>query len=344
GKTGTWSSESVAGRAGERIGIQTINKEVEVMGAETLAAAIGRQPDFDRHKKLYKVTITSQEAEDRKIESKCGPAPEPILCEYCESTLYYTGFLSQGETPYIFHWSDQPQRCTCPKAVKYWEGYDIEAEKKRAEEEALKERIQHKKTVEKLLQHSGISKRFQQRTFNTFVTDTPGRKNVYKKAREYAVKFSEAQATGEGLYIEGTNGTGKTHLAAAIGLYLTEQEYSVVMKTSFDLLDEIKKAFDDQTKSEHQIMRAYRECDLLIIDDLGKEQCTDWSMSILYSIVNDRYESMRPIIITTNFGDEDLIQTLTPKGYGSQKIEAIISRLREVSKTLIMAWEDCRGK
>lgn len=297
---------------------------------------LDHQPDSRRHK------ITSQKAEALGLEIKCGPAPEPVLCEYCKAPLYYMGFMSQGKKPYIFHWSEQPQRCSCPKAVEHWKKHDAEVEKKRAEEEAIIKRAQHKKNVEALLNNSGIRKRFQQRTFETFIADTPERKRAYKIARDYAVKFSKAQATGEGLYIEGTNGTGKTHLAAAIGLYLTEQEYSVIMKTSFDLLDEIKSAFDD--RSEHKIMKAYRECDLLIIDDLGKEQCTDWSMSILYSIVNDRYESMRSIIITTNFGDQDLIRTLTPKGYGSQKIEAIISRLREMCKTLTMAWEDYRGR
>ncbi len=304
---------------------------------------LGRQRD-SASPNLYRVTITSQEAEKEGIESIRGPAPKPIRCEYCGATLYYMGFLSQSNPPYIFHWADQPQRCTCSKAVKYWKAYDANVEKRRAEEEALKQRAQHKAHVEKLIQQSGIRKRFQQRTFETFVADTPGRKHAYRIAMNYAAKFSEALASGEGLYIEGTNGTGKTHLAAAIGLFLTEQEYSVIMKTSFDLLEEIKRAFDDPARSEYKIMRAYRECDLLIIDDLGKEQCTDWSMSILYSIVNDRYESMRPIIITTNFGDEDLIRTLTPKGYGSQKIEAIISRLREMSKVLTMAWEDYRSK
>ena len=53
---------------------------------------------------------------------------------------------------------------------------------------------------------------------------------------------------------------------------------------------------------------------------------------------------MKPIIITTNFGAEDLIRTLTPRGYGCQKIESIISRLREVSQTLTMAWDDYRSR
>ena len=309
-----------------------------------MAAGLDHQPDSKKQKPIYEALITSAMAEDRDIISSCGPAPEPVACDYCGKTLYYQGFVIPGDVARIFLWTKQPQRCNCPEAVKRWEAHDVEVERKIKEKEAAEERAKHKRRVENLLSQSGIRKRFQQRTFDQFIVDTPARKRAYKIAREYAENFEKAREKGEGLYIEGGNGTGKTHLAAAIGLYLTEREYAVVMKTSFDLLDEIKNAFDDPARAEHKIMKAYRECDLLIIDDLGKEQCTDWSMSVFYSIVNDRYESMRPIIITTNFGDEDLIRTLTPKGYGSQKIDAIISRLLEVSKKMTMAWEDYRGK
>lgn len=147
---------------------------------------------------------------------------------------------------------------------------------------------------------------------------------------------------GNGLYIEGTNGTGKTHLAAAIALQLIGEGIPVVCKTSSDLLLDIKKSFDDGSNNEAQILGIYKNVDLLIIDDLGKEQCSDWSMSTLYSILNDRYEDMKPTIITTNYGADDLVRALTPRGYDNTKIVAIISRLRETSEVITMAWNDCR--
>lgn len=66
-------------------------------------------------------------------------------------------------------------------------------------------------------------------------------------------------------------------------------------------------------------------------------------MSTLYSILNDRYEDMRPTIVTTNYNAESLIGALTPKGFDNTKIMAIISRLRETSTVMTMAWEDARG-
>ena len=197
--------------------------------------------------------------------------------------------------------------------------------------------------IDRILGQSGIKKRFQQRTFSNFLCDTPGRKKCYEIAKEYADHFAYHKAKGDGLYIEGTNGTGKTHLAAAIALQLINEGVPVICKTSSDLLLDIKRSFDDNSINEVQVLDVYKKVDLLIIDDLGKEQCSDWSMSTLYSILNDRYEDMKPTIITTNYNTDGLANVLTPKGFDNTKIIAIISRLRETSTVMTMAWEDIRG-
>lgn len=242
-------------------------------------------------------------------------------------------------------WQPFIQRCDCPEAVKYWENYDRERKEKEEAEKREEERRRKIEKINSILGKSGIKKRFQRRTFDNFKTDTPERVRCYKIAKRYADTFSERYSNGDGLYIEGTNGTGKTHLAAAIALQLINEEVPVVCKTSSDLLLDIRSAYDDTNRwSEGEVLRVYKDVDLLIIDDLGKEQCSDWSMSTLYSILNDRYEAMKPTIITTNYSAEDLIRALTPKGYDNTKIVAIISRLRETSTVLTMAWADCRSQ
>lgn len=241
-------------------------------------------------------------------------------------------------------WQPFPARCDCERAKEYWAEYDRrEAERKEREAEAERQRKMRER-IAKLLGQSGIKRRFRQRTFPNFRTDTPGRRKSYEIAKEYADNFAVHRANGDGLYIEGTNGTGKTHLAAAIALQLIEQGVPVICKTASDLLMDIKKSFDRQEISEAQVLDIYKKVDLLIIDDLGKEQCSDWSMSTLYSILNDRYEDMKPTIVTTNYNTDALAAALTPKGYDNTKIVAIISRLREVSRVVTMAWEDIRGK
>lgn len=220
-----------------------------------------------------------------------------------------------------------------------------QAQKRSEKAEAEKEAAQAKRRakIERLLGRSGIKKRFQQRTFTNFIRDTPERRRCYDTAKTYADSFPQRAERGEGLYIEGTYGTGKTHLAAAIALQLIGCGVPVVCKTSGDLLADIKEAFDSGDATEYEILKAYKTVDLLIVDDLGKEQCTEWSVSTLYSILNDRYEDMKPTIITTNYNADELVRALTPKGGDGTKARAIISRLREVSTVITMAWADYRA-
>lgn len=282
--------------------------------------------------------VTPEEAKARGLSFRTPPPP-PDICQFCGAELPRKGIIFGGE---VFLWQPFPTRCECKEAVAYWEKYDAE---KKAEEEAKKlaeERKRKQERIERLLGKSGIKKRFQRRTFEKFITDTPERVRCYQIAKRYADSFSIRYENGDGLYIEGTNGTGKTHLAAAIALQLINEGVPVVCKTSSDLLLDIKKAYDDEYTKESAALDVYKSVDLLIIDDLGKEQCSDWSVSTLYSILNDRYEDMKPTIITTNYGAEDLIRALTPKGYDNTKIVAIISRLRETSTVITMAWDDYR--
>ena len=284
--------------------------------------------------------ITPTQAQERGIRWKRQP-PQRRNCKYCGKTLEPLGLIFGDE---IVVWSHILPRCDCEQAAAYWQKQDRqEAERKAAKEEEKRRRAMRQR-VEKLLCQSGIKKRFQQRTFANFRQDTPGRRKNYGIAKEYADNFAGHQAKGDGLYIEGTNGTGKTHLAAAIALQLITEGIPVICKTSSDLLLDIKRSFEGGRILESEVLDIYKRVDLLIIDDLGKEQCSDWSMSTLYSILNDRYEDMKPTIVTTNYNMDGLIAALTPRGFDNTKIVAITSRLLEVSTVMTMAWEDIRGQ
>lgn len=282
--------------------------------------------------------VTAKQAQEYGIPYKQEP-PEPSVCEFCGKQLEPLGIVLFGE---VVIWQPVPPRCDCEKAAAYWKEYDRQKAEQAAQEAEERRRKVLQDKIRKLLGESGIKQRFQQRTFENFRTDTAGRRKSYEAAKEYADHFEYHRCKGDGLYIEGTNGTGKTHLAAAIALQLINGGIPVICKTSSDLLSDIKKTFDNGGVSESKVLDVYKKVDLLIIDDLGKEQCSDWSMSTLYSIFNDRYEDMKPTIITTNYNKTALTAALTPKGYDNSKIIAIISRLRETSTVITMAWADAR--
>lgn len=299
-------------------------------------------PEASSRREASKATeniITPAQARERGIRWEKEP-PEWGKCEFCGKELEAEGIVLGGK---IFMWKPIAPRCKCEQAQIYWAEHDRkEAERKVAEEEAERRKAMQER-ISRLLGQSGIKKRFQQRTFPNFRCDTAGRRENYNVAKEYADNFAYHKAKGDGLYIEGTNGTGKTHLAAAIALQLIREGIPVICKTSSDLLQDIKRSFSFEGAKEHEVLDIYKKVDLLIIDDLGKEQCSDWSMSTLYAIMNDRYEDMKPTIVTTNYNASDLADALTPKGYDNTKIVAIISRLKETSTVMTMAWEDIRG-
>ena len=287
-----------------------------------------------------RAVYTSKEAEELGIPYK-SPPPPPKTCKYCGKTLYHEGIAIAGV---ILIWrTNEPRHCDCPKSIEFWEKWEAEQaekEKQRIQQEELERR---KQKIQAILGKSGIKQRYLSRTFDNFAI-TDENRQAYQIAKSYADNWEQNAKEGKGLYLEGTCGTGKTHLAVAISLELISRGIPVVCKTSIDLLADIKRSYEqDSTVSEEDVLSAYKGADLLVIDDLGKERATEWSVPILYRIINDRYEAMLPTIITTNYNSDVLTEKLTVKG-DRETADAIVSRFIGSSDCATMAWDDYRRK
>jgi DNA replication protein DnaC len=199
-----------------------------------------------------------------------------------------------------------------------------------------------------------MGERFLQRTFETFVADTEGKKRISAGAKKYAMNFQaylprrgEHLPGKNGIIISGTIGTGKTHIAAAIANYLLNSGTAVICMTERNLFGEIRKTYSKgqgDGASESEVRRIYVTVPLLIIDDLGKEKPTDWTLATLYAIIDGRYDSAMPVIITTNYDDAELIMRLTPNGADKNTAAAIVDRLNEMCKSIVMEGESWRSK
>lgn len=289
---------------------------------------------------IANVVLTPTQARERGIPW-CSEPPPPVKCEYCGKIMERTGICLTGM---IILW--QPEsielRCDCEQAKAHWAEVDARERREQVEREEAERRELFKQRCRRLLADCGIKRRYMSKTFSRYECNTPQKRHAWEIAKEYADNFDKYKVSGTGLYFEGTNGTGKTHLAAAITLQLIAKGVPVIFKTGEQLLSDIKRAYDTPEIKEHEVFDVYIKADLLVIDDLGKEQCTEWSMTALYKIMNARYEDMRPTIITTNYNADTLLHALTPKGGDGTKIYAIISRLKGVSNVITMAWEDYR--
>ena len=282
---------------------------------------------------------TSKEVEELGIPST-QPVPKPEKCKYCGKTLYYECVVLMGQA---MIWNLEKPRCDCEKAVAFWKDWDAKQEKIKKEKELAEEQELRKQKIESILGKSGIKKRYLSRTIDSFSV-TAENKRSFEVATDYIKNFREYFTQGKGLYLEGPCGTGKTHLAIAIALAIINTGVPVICKTSIDILGDIKRCYERNSEvTEEEVLEAYKTVDLLIIDDLGKEQVTEWSVPVLYSILNERYEALLPTIITTNYNTTALAEKLSAKG-DAETATAIISRFVESSKRVTMSWADYRRK
>lgn len=259
--------------------------------------------------------------------------PEPIKCEYCGKEIFPLGVVRDQKISRWFH-----PFCDCSEAK---EAREREQEKEIHEIVRKGQEQARQAKIEKMVEGCGMKKRFMNRTFDNFDAMKRDQMTAYTIAKNYARDFEEVKEDGQGLYFYGSNGTGKTHLAAAICLDLMPKGVGVIFRTFAGLLSDIKDTFNTD-RSESEVIKAYTDADLLIIDDLAKESLSDWNVSQLFTIINNRYEDCKPIIVTANYSLDELLQALTPKGCNDDKAKAIVSRLRETCKPVPMYWQDHR--
>ena len=155
-------------------------------------------------------------------------------------------------------------------------------------------------------------------SFDTFdmkyYSDTPRTELKGKSAKyimqqnfDYCKKYAEDfHLPCDGIFMIGGTGLGKTHLSLSIAKIVIEKGYSAVYGSVPDLLRKIKDASFNQNDSEGDVFETLKECDLLVLDDLGAEHDSKYSISILYEILNSRINNRKPTIVSTNFSTAEI--------------------------------------
>ncbi|UCC59843.1 MAG: ATP-binding protein, partial [Dehalococcoidia bacterium] len=151
-------------------------------------------------------------------------------------------------------------------------------------------------------QIGGLSPQFLvDKTFENFDTrgmnaDEKGRESLataWREARQFADKPKEW------LVLLGTHGCGKTHLAAAISNVILKAGRPVFFAVVPELLDHLRSTFSPESKVTYdRVFEAVKTAPLLILDDLGTVSGTPWAQEKLYQVLNYRYNSRLPTVIT----------------------------------------------
>ena len=155
---------------------------------------------------------------------------------------------------------------------------------------------------------------------------------VVSVVRRYTENIDSMLDAGEGLWLIGPVGTGKTTLAMIATMAALKAGRSAARYSMPSLLTLIKSTFDSGGHAE--LLERLCAVDLLHIDDIGAEKQTPWVLEELYSIVNSRYEEQRSMIITTNIGDRSELH--------EQITERTVSRLTQMCQELPLHGPDHR--
>lgn len=122
-------------------------------------------------------------------------------------------------------------------------------------------------------------------------------------ARQYVEHWPEMRRENMGLLFWGPAGTGKTFAAACIANALVDLEVGVRMIT---LGEALLNLFGMSGEERIQYLEVLTTCGLLILDDFGVERRTPYAREQVYEIINRRYLSGRPMVVTTNLTLEEL--------------------------------------
>ena len=169
--------------------------------------------------------------------------------------------------------------------------------------------------VVRRLKFADLPKAFSGMTLNNFQVD------IYKSnqartsielvkhaASTYISRYKEMMKTGMGMYFHSkTKGSGKTRLVVSIANELLNKKVSVKFSTSTNILQEIRKSWDNQNGyTESRLLDDLVMTEVLIIDDFGTESVKPWVNEKFYQIINERYVNKRPTIFTSNSSLDDL--------------------------------------
>ncbi len=130
--------------------------------------------------------------------------------------------------------------------------------------------------------------------------ETDDNSKLLKIIKNYILNFDKMYKENQGLILYGPVGTGKSYAAAVIANELLEKKVQVVMTSFIKILKEVS-TFDDSER-----LQTITNAKLLIIDDLGAERGTDYAIEKVYDIIDSRYRSSKPVILTTNLSIEQM--------------------------------------
>lgn len=223
------------------------------------------------------------------IERMAAISIKPEEGDYVVDGLLYCGKCNTPkQTKIEFMGVSRFPYCLCKCAV---EKRDAEEEERRRRE--FLERV-------KSLRASGFPEAEMQRW--TFANDDGSNERITKIAQRYVENFDEMRQRGKGILLFGGVGTGKTFTAACIANALIDKGVPCLVTSFARLVNTISGLYD----GKQEYIDGLNRFPLLVIDDLASERDTEYMAEIVYNVIDSRYRSGLPLIVTTNLTADEL--------------------------------------
>jgi len=235
-----------------------------------------------------------------------------LCCGVCKKHKEFRRQFDFMARPFVV-----PCLCDCGKA-----------ELARQEQEAQLKR--ERERVQELFSISLVDERFRESTFDNLI-ETPDNAKDIRIAKNYVEHFDEMYKLGKGLILYGPTGTGKTFLADCIANALMEKGVPVLVTSIIALT---------RGMGEHlpSVLEKMSNARLLVLDDFGAERFTDFKSEQIFDVIDTRYSSKKPMIITTNYPLSEL------KKAENIRQQRVNERILEVCHPVKMDGESWRKK
>ncbi|WP_270445679.1 ATP-binding protein [Fusobacterium varium] len=192
--------------------------------------------------------------------------------------------------------------CDCLEREKELQDNQLEKER---QQECVRGRLKAFRDI------SIIDEKFIKSTFENADMST----DTMKLSKRYADLFISKGYAPVGLFFHGKVGTGKTFASACISNALTKANKTVMVLSVGLYINQIQREW---AEAENDVLKYAKECDLLVIDDLGVEKVSEFIKDKVFMLIDTRYRTEKPVIVTTNL-------ELTNEGLTSKQIEQQLS-------------------
>lgn len=222
------------------------------------------------------------------VDSISAAAPECENTYVADDGMLHCAVCKRAvQTKVEFAGIEKVVRCVCDCKLRE---YEAEKERKQQEENDRRRRI----CFDKADMYEW-----------TFANDDRKNEKLSNAMKNYADKFKEFKSNGKGLMLYGPVGTGKSYYAASIANELIDKGYSVLMTSFTNLINKLQGMHE----GKQEYIDSLTNFSLLIIDDLGTESGSDYRREIVFNVIDSRYRSGLPMIITTNLSAGEIKKT-----------------------------------